>query len=202
MTIWLVRHGQAAAGMEELDPGLTETGHRQAAAAAAALTGAPAVRLVVSPLRRTRETAAPIAAALGLAPEIRHEVAEVFDPEVTVEERQANIGPLMAGTWSDQTAHLQLWRQRVVDTLVGLAREATAAGGELVVVSHYVAIGAAIGAATGNDHVVPVHMANAAITRLALEHERLSLIEAASIAHLPAELVTGVDTAFLGTGLR
>jgi broad specificity phosphatase PhoE len=48
------------------DPGLTPTGHEQARRVAARLAGTGPVALWTSPLRRAQETAAPIAAALGL----------------------------------------------------------------------------------------------------------------------------------------
>ncbi len=73
--VLLVRHGQTPTTGKVLPgraPGLhlADKGHEQAAAAAtriAALTNGRAVAAVyASPLERTRETAAPIAAALGL----------------------------------------------------------------------------------------------------------------------------------------
>ncbi|MEX2080773.1 MAG: histidine phosphatase family protein, partial [Dehalococcoidia bacterium] len=121
MTLYLVRHGLASAGTEDLDPGLAETGHAQARAAATALAGSGALRLVVSPLRRTRETAIPIGQQLGLPQEIREEVAEVFDPSMPPEERRAMIGPFMAGTWSERSEALRAWRERVAAALADLA---------------------------------------------------------------------------------
>ncbi|MBM3558051.1 MAG: histidine phosphatase family protein, partial [Alphaproteobacteria bacterium] len=60
--IILVRHGLAAAGFAEaLDPPLDEVGARQAADAARNLAGLGPVDLIASPMRRTRETAAPLA---------------------------------------------------------------------------------------------------------------------------------------------
>lgn len=200
MTIYLIRHGLAAAGVDDLDPGLAPLGHAQAAAVAAALAGSPAGRLIVSPLRRTRETAEPIAATLGLEPELREEVAEVFDPSWPVEQRRAMIGPFMAGRWSEQPERLQAWRRRVLDTLLeaGLAAEAT--GRDLVVVSHYIAIGVAIGEATNDDRVVPIPMANASITRMSAGHGGLRLIEAVSTAHLAPGQITGLGQAMAGRG--
>jgi broad specificity phosphatase PhoE len=197
MTIYLIRHGQALAGSEDLDPGLAEIGHRQARTTADALAGKRVVRLVVSPLRRTRETADPIAGAFGLTAEVREEVAEVFAPEMPSEQRVAMIGPFMAGKWSEQPDDLRAWRRRVVDTLIQLGLEAAATDGDLVVVSHYIAIGVAIGEAMGDDRVVPVPMANCAITTIEAGHGGLTLHEACSIAHLPAELVTGSGAAQL-----
>lgn len=197
MTIYLVRHGQALAGSEDLDPGLAEIGHRQAQATADALAGRRVARLVVSPLRRTRETADPIAAAFARKAEIREEVAEVFAPGMPVEQRVAMIGPFMAGRWSEQPDDLRAWRRRVVDTLIQLGLETASEDGDLVVVSHYIAIGVAIGEATGDDRVVPVPMANCAITTIEAGHGGLTLLEACSTAHLPDELVTGSGSARL-----
>lgn len=50
------------------DPGLTERGHEQARRIARRLAGSDVDVLLCSPLRRTRETAAPLAKALGLEP--------------------------------------------------------------------------------------------------------------------------------------
>lgn len=198
MTIYLVRHGQAQAGVEELDPGLTPLGHEQARAAAAALREALGGRVVVSPLRRTLETAVPIAEALACSPVTRIEVAEVFDPSMPAEQRRNMIGPFMASRWSDQGDTLRAWRERVVTTLRELGGEAADAGHDLVVVSHYIAIGAAIGEAIGDDRVVPAPIANASITRIAIAGARLELVEAASTAHLAPEQVTGLTSATAG----
>ncbi|MGD9935064.1 MAG: histidine phosphatase family protein [Dehalococcoidia bacterium] len=198
MTIYLVRHGLAEAGVDALDPGLAPLGRQQADAAANALRDLRAGRLLVSPLRRTRETAEPIAEALTLEAEVRDEVAEVFDPSWPATERQAMIGPFMAGKWHDQPERLQDWRKRVLDAVLTAGLAAEASGLDLVIVSHYIAIGVAIGAATGDDRVVPIPMANASITRMTAGHGGLSLLEAASTAHLAPEQVTGF--AMIGMG--
>lgn len=194
MTLYLIRHGLAAAGLDDLDPGLAPLGHEQAAVTARALRKLTPSRLVVSPLRRTRETADPIAAAFGLEPEIREEVAEVFDPSLPPEERKAIIGPFMEGVWSEQNETLQAWRRCVVETLV----EVGDGVGDVIVVSHYIAICVAIGEATRNDRVVPVKLGNASITSIDVVGEKLLLVGAGSTEHLPDEQVTGVATALPG----
>jgi broad specificity phosphatase PhoE len=202
VTIYLVRHGLAAAGTEDLDPGLAPLGYEQARAAAGALqamVGRRGVRVEVSPLRRTRETAGPICEALGATARLCQEVSEVFDPSWPVDRRRAMIGPFLAGRWSDQPAELQAWRDRVVATLVDRGAGAEREGADLVVVSHYVAIGAAIGRALGDDRVAPVGIANCSITSLDVGPAGgLVLREAASAAHLSPEQVTGVGTALAG----
>lgn len=199
MTIFLIRHGLASAGTEDLDPGLSDVGHEQARLAAEHLVAERSPgRLVVSPLRRTRETAAPFAERTGLGLEIRLEVAEVFDPEMPVEQRRNMIGPFMASRWSEQNDTLRAWRRRVVDTVLELGLAAEAANHDLVVVSHYIAIAAAVGEALGDDRVLPVGIANCSITAMSAGHGGLRLLEAASTTHLPPDLVTGVHSAAAG----
>lgn len=77
MELLLVRHGQpawAVDGQSVLDPSLTELGRRQAERLAEHLKALHArrphpLRLLVSPTLRTRQTAAPLARALGVEPE-------------------------------------------------------------------------------------------------------------------------------------
>lgn len=74
MRILFMRHGQTPANvLGVLDtaapgPGLTELGARQAEAVVHALEHERIAAIYVSRLRRTHETAAPLAAALGLTP--------------------------------------------------------------------------------------------------------------------------------------
>ncbi len=180
------------AGMEELDPGLDDLGQRQARAAAVGLQTCGASRLVVSPLRRTRETAAPIAATLGLGAIVRPEVAEVVPEGLGPAERQAFVTALLGSRWSAASPELSAWRRRVLDTLVQLAVEPT------VVVTHFVAIGAALGAALGDDRVVPAAIANASITTLRVQEKRLVLVSGPDTSHLDAADVTATHTALPG----
>jgi len=83
-----IRHGESASNAE---PGrdlpdahgdrLTERGHAQAAEAARHLGGLRIDRLWSSPLRRAQETAAPIAAALGLEVEIHENLRELREAD-------------------------------------------------------------------------------------------------------------------------
>ena len=199
MTIYLVRHGRAAAGVDDLDPGLDAVGQQQAGHVRDALAGQRTIRLVVSPMRRCRETVAPLAAAVGQEAEVREEVSEVFDPAMAADQRRTMIGPFMQGVWSDQPEELLAWRRRCLDTVLDLALQASAANHDLVIVSHYIAICAVIGQSTDDDRVVPVPIANASVSSFELVHGSLQLLSAGATSHLPDELVTGVHTAILGT---
>ena len=82
--IYLVRHGEAAASWgQSPDPGLSELGHEQARNAAHALrpllAGAEPA-LISSPLARALETAAPLAAELGLSVQVNEAFKEIQVP--------------------------------------------------------------------------------------------------------------------------
>jgi len=173
----LVRHGKAAATWgADLDPGLDETGRAQAARMAAGLAvGAPR-DLVVSPLRRTRETAAPLEAAWGLTARVEPRVAEIPSPTPDLERRVVWLRGVMAGRWSTLAPELQAWRASVIAALVGLSRPA-------VVVSHFIAINVAVGAALGDDRVVVFEPDNCSETVLDVVNGRLLLVEKGAEAH-------------------
>jgi broad specificity phosphatase PhoE len=189
MTIYLVRHGRAEAGVEHPDPGLDDVGRSQAERAAAALKKTGAKRLICSPLRRARETAAPIAEALGVSPEIREEVSEVFDPSLEVGARRDMLIPLLSGRWSEQIEPLKRWRDRVLGALVALGDE------KVVVVSHFVAISAAIGASTEDDRVSPCALANASITTMEVVDGKLHLRRPGEVSHLSRDEITATHAA-------
>jgi 2,3-bisphosphoglycerate-dependent phosphoglycerate mutase len=83
----LVRHGASAAAVPDepfdlldghADPPLAPEGHEQAAALAERLAEEGAAGLFVTPLRRTQETAAPLAERLGLEPVVVPDLREVM----------------------------------------------------------------------------------------------------------------------------
>jgi 2,3-bisphosphoglycerate-dependent phosphoglycerate mutase len=81
MELLLIRHAEPVRIAEgevagPADPGLTARGHEQAVRLGAWLTPDGIDAIVTSPARRARETAAPLAEALGIEPEIDEGVAE------------------------------------------------------------------------------------------------------------------------------
>jgi broad specificity phosphatase PhoE len=65
----LVRHAERAAE-PAADPGLTPAGEQRAQALAQALAGARVTAILTTQFRRTRDTAAPLARALGIQPQV------------------------------------------------------------------------------------------------------------------------------------
>jgi broad specificity phosphatase PhoE len=161
MEIVLIRHAQPAwadaHGAAVNDPGLTDRGHRQAALVAERLAGSGwdgHTQLLVSTARRSRETASPIAAALGLEPSYQpwlHEIRLPDDWEGTPAEevgrllREARKRP-RADWWEGLAAgggeSFRGFHQRVTDGLerclrdLGLARHSEDPGHVWVVPEH------------------------------------------------------------------
>jgi 2,3-bisphosphoglycerate-dependent phosphoglycerate mutase len=80
----LIRHGQpewVRDGLNVVDPPLTELGHRQAGALAAAMADEQLDEVLVSPLLRARQTAAPVLEALGRAEDVEMWLEEIRDPK-------------------------------------------------------------------------------------------------------------------------
>ena len=161
-TIRLVRHGRATGGWDaDVDPGLDEVGVVQAAALAellGPLADAGPPHLVTSPMRRCRETAAPLAARWRVTPAVEPLVTEIPSPEgVEVGRRVPWLRAAMAGSWTDLGPRYTAYRDAVAG-FVAACRQDT------VVVSHFVAINAVIGACTGDDRLVIRSLDNTSVT--------------------------------------
>lgn len=154
--VTLVRHGEAAHGWgDAADPGLSERGRQQAEEVAQALGGrmrtslTSPMTLVTSPMRRCRETAAPLAARWAMEPRIEPRVSEIpSPPAIGLRERSAWLRGVLDGRWSSLSADLRVWREGVL-----AAMAEAAAHGDAVVFTHHVAINAALSFAGGDDRV-------------------------------------------------
>lgn len=168
----LVRHGRAAAGWDtDPDPDLDALGRQQAAAIAEQLGGLGLVRVVSSPLLRCRSTAVAYAAPRRLGVAIAAEVAEIPSPHgVAMADRVDWLRAAMQGTWAQLGPRYERYRDRVV-TFVRECDDAT------VVFSHFVAINAVIGACTGDDRLVIRSLDNCSMTTVAIDGDRLELVE-------------------------
>lgn len=167
----LVRHGEAAAGWGDADdPGLSELGRAQAVALADALAPAGPLPILVSPLRRTLETARPLADRWGVDPVVEASVGEIRTPE-GITDRSTWLAGVLAGRWAEQDPQLRAW----ADELVAVLREQRA---DAVVVTHFVAINVALGRATGDDRVVNVRVGNASRTVFDNAGGELRLVDA------------------------
>jgi broad specificity phosphatase PhoE len=167
----LVRHGHAAAAWDaDPDPGLDADGRRQAAAVAAALSGDGPLPVVVSPLRRARETAAALERVWGIEAAVEPAVGEIRAPVAGLADRGAWLRSVYGGRWAEQDDALRGWRDQLVAALAALERAT-------VVVTHFFGINAAVGSASGDDRLVSFRPDHCSRTVLENEGGRLRLVQ-------------------------
>lgn len=181
--IYMIRHGKAAVGWDgDADPGLNELGQAQAEAVAdklQALIAAP-VPIFSSPLKRCQETAAPLAAAWGVAPKIESGVGEIPPPLTDLTARTAWLRRVMADSWEalytdavsvESGVDFRGWYDNVLATLNAQQGEA------VVIFSHFIALNVAYCAATGATDVVSFAPENCSLSIFETDGTKLSLME-------------------------
>ena len=187
-TIYLVRHGKAAAGFgSHPDPGLNELGQAQAQATARTLaelarpgSGQAPLPIYSSPLARAQQTAQPLCKLWNCDYTIEPRVAEIPSPTEDLSQRSAWLQGIMAGTWDALDTSLQQWRTNLAQCLLDLKESS-------VLFSHYVAINAAVGVAQSDNRMVVFRPDNASVTTLSNDNGKLRVLE------LGGEAVTFVN---------
>lgn len=200
--IILVRHGETVAARKgepfELvegqgDPPLGQDGLRQAEAVARRLTREGGIEAIyVTSLRRTAETAAPLAAALGLTPEVEPRLREV------------HLGEWEGGAYRQHVAEghplaLELLEKERWDVVPGAesnedfsARLCAAVsdialrhrGGRVVAVSHGGSIGMLLAMASGARPFAFVAADNGSISRIVVRGESWLVRGYNEVSHL------------------
>jgi broad specificity phosphatase PhoE len=175
--LFLVRHGLP--GGEGTDRGLSRVGRAEAGRVADAFGSLVDTRLISSPLRRCRETAELIGATMGAKVEIEPRIGEVIPPRGTPdlqawlqETFPSGPDPAVFRQWSSVAPELQAWRREVIAAVTALDRDS-------VVVSHYVAINAIVGAALQSDNTVVCRPKFGSVTELTLDNGVLRLAHGA-----------------------
>lgn len=197
----LIRHGETQAALRgqsfpmidgQGDPALRPEGHAQAEAVAERLKTEPIKAIYVTTMQRTHQTAAPLAAHLGLEPRVERDLREVFlgdwdggefrfraaqnDPAYVRARDRHEWGELPG---AETTAQLQA-RVRA-----GLLRIAAAHADELVaVVVHGGVIAAALAIATGSPAFAFNGADNGSISRLVVRQDQLILRGFNDVSHL------------------
>lgn len=173
--VHLVRHGRASAGWDrDPDPGLDAIGEDQAVRVAerlAPLAEAGRIPVITSPLRRCRQTAAPLARRWGVTPTVEDAVAEIPSPVgVPMADRVEWLREAMGGTWTELGDRYLAYRDDVVAFVLSRAQDT-------VVFSHFIAINAVLGACLGDDRVVIRRLDNTSITVVDVDAGTIRLVE-------------------------
>lgn len=200
--IILVRHGESAPEVPGQpapqvdghgDPALAPGGWRQAELVGARLAGEPIQAIYVSTLRRTAETAEPLARKLGLAPVVEPDLREVHlgDWEGTFRQRVAEGGPVVArlfgeGRW-DVIPGAEPGPVFAARTSAALQRIASAHPDQVVAaVCHGGVIGQLVATASRGGSAFAFSGAdNGSISRLVVAGDRWIIRGFNDTAHLP-----------------
>jgi 2,3-bisphosphoglycerate-dependent phosphoglycerate mutase len=199
----LVRHGASAAAVPGSpfplvdgrgDPPLSEAGEEQARAVADRLAGEDLAGLFVTPLQRTAQTAAPLAAATGLEPVVVPELVEVHLGEWEGGEyrmRAADGDPIIRRVFAEERWDIipgaEDPRTLADRVAAGIARIVETVGPDAVAaaVVHGGIIGEACRQATRSRPLAFIHADNGSITRLVVLGERRWLLRSFNdISHL------------------
>jgi broad specificity phosphatase PhoE len=170
--LYLVRHGNATATWDpgDFDPGLTEIGRAQAEARAEQLAGKGPLALLSSPLRRARETAAPLERRWNTIAPVDSRIGEIQATGVAPERRREWLKDILQRRWGELGQPLERWRNDVLQALLGITQDT-------VVFSHLVAINVAVGYALGDDQVACFYPANCSCSQLELRGRQLRILE-------------------------
>jgi probable phosphoglycerate mutase len=205
--LYLIRHADALPDAEELQSvdydaqNLSALGRRQAQALADRLSEIRFDAIYTSPLARTRQTAAPLARALGLEPQVVDDLREI---------ELGPVGPALpeGATPSEVAAHLRdrlrtialraaaegswrsipgsepsdAFRARVVGAHDALA--ARHPGGRIACFGHGGSINVFLAAVLGLDRDFFVPIANTAISIVRVKGERRVLLAVNDVCHL------------------
>ena len=160
--IHLVRHGRAAAGFGSHKTQGWMTWDGKPKQWPTCWTHVMVLRgqfLFSSPLARAVETAQPLAARWQCEVGIESRVAEIPSPTEDLAERAQWLQNAMQGGWSELAQASQDWRQALVDALLAQQQDC-------IIFSHFVAINAAVGAATQDDRMRIFAPDNCSVTTL------------------------------------
>ena len=197
MELLLIRHAlplRIEGGDGPADPDLSEQGHRQAAALAAWLREESIDAVWSSPMRRARQTSAPIEEAFGIEAVIEPELRE-FDAEeshyIPMEELRGSGDP----RWQELIERLGAPEQYAFRDVAAAAVERAVSanpGRRVAVVCHGGVINAYLSTILGIDRPLFFEPAYTSISRvMASKRGERSLVSVNELPHLPELRRTG-----------
>jgi probable phosphoglycerate mutase len=201
----LVRHGASADAVEgalhELlegqgNPSLSPIGRKQAELVGARLADGEYAGIWVSTLRRTAETAAPLARRAGLVPVVDADLREVFLGEWEgglFRQKVADQDPVAQRMFAEQTwavvpgaESADAFGARLRGAVTRIA--AAHAGGRVVVFCHGAAIGEILAQASGSRPFAFIGADNSSISRLIVTSDRWIVRGFNDTAHLDHQM--------------
>lgn len=183
-TLYIVRHGRVASNPEDSDdPELSPEGQSQARKVAdelhARLPGK--LPIVTSPMRRCRETAAPLSSLWGIEPVVEPRVAEVPGPPTSALPRAEWLKRSLLVDWPELIAlgasllegyetTLTSWRAGVLEAVLAYPHDA-------VIFSHFVPVNVLTGRATRSERVACFLPDHTSVTVFETTGDQIRLLE-------------------------
>lgn len=147
---------------------------------AASMVSKGPLPILTSPFRRARETAAPLAESWKVSPQPEPRVGELPLPPGSPARGHAEwIKYARTRRWSELHESLHCWREQVVQALLEIETDT-------VVVTHFVAINAAVGHALHDDRVTCFEPENCSCTVLDTDGKQLRIVELGREGRTPA----------------
>jgi broad specificity phosphatase PhoE len=183
-TLYVVRHGRVAASpADEDDPELSLEGQSQAVRVADELrTRLPGpLPILTSPMRRCRETAAPLSAIWGVEPIVEPRIAEVPGPPASALSREEWLRRALIAEWPELIAlgktlqarydcTLTSWRAGVLEAVLACPHDA-------VMFSHFVPVNVLTGHATSSERVACFLPDHTSVTVFETAGDEIRLVE-------------------------
>ena len=182
-TLYVVRHGRVVAAPPDEDPELSPEGHAQAVTVAQELSARlpGPLPILTSPLRRCRQTAAPLCALWQAQPIVEPRVAEVPGPPERAMPRAEWLRRSLIVDWPEliqlgqsleqgYDAVLRMWREGVLEAILECPHDA-------VIFSHFVPVNVLTGRATRSDRVACFLPDHTSVTIFETAGEQIRLIE-------------------------
>jgi 2,3-bisphosphoglycerate-dependent phosphoglycerate mutase len=207
----IVRHGESAPARPDRpfptvdgrsDPPLDPRGREEAELLAKRLHDEAIQAIYVTPLRRTVETAAPLAARLRLTPRVEPALVEVYLGEwegATFRQRVEDRDPIARQMFADERWDVipdaepaDAFRDRVREGILRIA--AAHADERVVVVTHGGVIGTIMALATGSRPFAFLGVDNASITHVVITDGRWIVRRFNDTGHLLTDLDRSVVT--------
>ena len=170
--VWLVRHGEAAAALDQnTDPSLSDLGREQAARSAESLSRRVSgdAQLFSSPKLRAIETGEPFARLRERVLDIDRRFIELPSPG-ELSERKEWIHRVLKGRWSELTESVHDWQRDIVEAIQGLQAPT-------VIFSHFLVINTVAAHMSGEDNVLQCLPANGSVHHLRVDGEHWHWIE-------------------------
>ncbi len=192
--LWLIRHAlpvRIDGGDGPADPGLSDEGHDQARRLAEWWAPFGADHCYVSPMRRARETASPVADALSVEPVVIEELRE-FDAHlptyIPIEELRADpvawAEAVESWTSPEAEATRQEFRRTVVAAVDAIADAHTGREQRVAVVCHGGVINAYLSSVIGIDSTMLFEPAYTSVSRVLHHKDRRQLVSLNETGHL------------------